>query len=47
MAATDETFITSNPQHLVVARDIEAALALLNALSWPLDEEGENASARS
>jgi hypothetical protein len=32
MAATDETFITSNPAHLSVARDIEAALAPLNAL---------------
>jgi hypothetical protein len=32
MAATDETFITANPAHLAVARDIEAALAPLNAL---------------
>ncbi|WP_219319592.1 Imm52 family immunity protein [Methylovirgula sp. HY1] len=44
MAATDETFITSNPQHLAAARDIEAALAPLNALPWPLDEGADNAS---
>jgi hypothetical protein len=37
MAATDETFVTSNPRHLAVARDIEAALAPLNALPWPPD----------
>jgi hypothetical protein len=37
MAATNETFITANPQHLAVARDIEAALAPVNALPWPLD----------
>jgi hypothetical protein len=39
MAATDETFITANPKHLAVARDIEAALAPLNALPWPPDAE--------
>jgi hypothetical protein len=39
MAATDETFITANPKHLAVARDIEAAIAPLNALPWPLDAE--------
>jgi hypothetical protein len=39
MAATDETFITANPKHLAVARDIEAAIAPLNALPWPLDDE--------
>jgi hypothetical protein len=32
MSATDETFVTANPAHLAVARDIEAALAPLNAL---------------
>ena len=47
MAATDETFITSNPQHLAAARDIQAALAPLNALPWPIDEDGDNASPRS
>jgi hypothetical protein len=44
MAATDETFMTSNPRHLAVARDIEAALAPLNALPWPLDAEPEHAT---
>jgi immunity protein 52 of polymorphic toxin system len=39
MAATDETFVTANPKHLAVARDIEAAIAPLNALPWPLDAE--------
>jgi hypothetical protein len=44
MAATDETFVTSNPQHMAVARDIEAALAPLNALPWPVEtEEGPTA----
>jgi hypothetical protein len=41
MAATDETFITANPKHLAVARDIEAAIAPLNALPWPPDAEPE------
>lgn len=41
MAATDETFVTANPAHLAVARDIEAAIAPLNALPWPLDPEPE------
>jgi hypothetical protein len=35
MAATDETFVTSNPAHLAVANDILAAVAPLNALPWP------------
>lgn len=39
MAATDETFLTSNPQHMAVARDIETALAPLNALPWPVETE--------
>jgi hypothetical protein len=43
MAATDETFVTSNPQHMAVARDIEAALAPLNALPWPPDGNHEYA----
>ena len=34
MAATDDTFRTDNPEHLAVARDIEAALAPFNALPW-------------
>jgi len=45
MSATNETFITANPQHLAVAREIEAALAPLNALPWPPDAEPESASA--
>jgi hypothetical protein len=44
MAATDETFMTSNPRHLAAARDIETALAPLNALPWPLDAEPEHGS---
>ncbi len=32
MSATDETFVTANPAHLAVARDIEAAIAPLDAL---------------
>jgi Immunity protein 52 len=39
MAATDETFVTTNPQHMAVAQDIEASLAPLNALPWPPDAE--------
>ncbi len=35
IAATDEPFDTSNPAHLVVANDILAAVAPLNALPWP------------
>src|SRR5579863_110940 len=35
MAATDETFVTTNPEHLAVAREIEAAGAPLNALPRP------------
>ncbi len=35
MAATKETFDTSNPNHLAVAREILEACALLNALPWP------------
>ncbi len=45
MSATNETFITANPQHLAVAREIEAALAPLNALPWPPDAESESESA--
>jgi hypothetical protein len=39
MIATEERFSTQNPQHLAVARDIEAALAPVNALPWPPDGE--------
>lgn len=37
MIATEERFETENPAHLAVARDIEAALAPVNALPWPPD----------
>lgn len=39
MSATTETFVTGNPQHLAVAREIVASLAPLNALPWPPDAE--------
>jgi hypothetical protein len=39
MAATDETFVTSNPAHLAVSRDIEAACAPFNALPYPPEEK--------
>jgi hypothetical protein len=39
MSATDETFVTANPRHLAIARDIETAVAPLNALPWPPDAE--------
>jgi hypothetical protein len=45
MSATNETFVTENPQHLAVAREIEASLAPLNALPWPPDAEPESGSA--
>jgi hypothetical protein len=35
MAAADTTFSMDNPAHLAVARDINAALAPINALPWP------------
>lgn len=35
MAATDETFVTTNPAHAAVAREIEAAVAPFNALPYP------------
>jgi hypothetical protein len=38
MAATDETFVTSNPAHMAVAREIAAAAAPFNALPYPWDE---------
>jgi hypothetical protein len=37
MIATKERFETEDPAHLAVARDIEAALAPVNALPWPPD----------
>lgn len=37
MTATEERFDATNPAHLAIARDIEAALAPINALPWPPD----------
>ena len=37
MIATEDRFDVSNPEHIAVARDIEAALAPVNALPWPPD----------
>ena len=37
LIATEGRFETENPAHLAVARDIEAALAPVNALPWPPD----------
>ncbi|HEX7968828.1 MAG TPA: Imm52 family immunity protein [Stellaceae bacterium] len=37
MIATEDRFDATNPAHLAVARDIEAALAPINALPWPPD----------
>jgi hypothetical protein len=37
MTSTQETFQVDNPAHIAVARDIDAALAPINALPWPPD----------
>jgi hypothetical protein len=37
MVATEETFQVDNAAHMAVARDIDAALAPINALPWPPD----------
>ena len=37
MTATEETFQVDNPAHVAVARDIDAAMAPINALPWPPD----------
>jgi hypothetical protein len=37
MAATEERFDITNPAHLAAAREIEAAIAPVNALPWPPD----------
>ena len=39
MIATEERFSAENPAHMSAARDIEAALAPVNALPWPPDAE--------
>jgi hypothetical protein len=40
MIATEERFDAHNPTHLAVARDIDAAIAPVNALPWPPDRDG-------
>lgn len=37
MIATEQRFDFGNPAHLAAAREIEASLAAVNALPWPLD----------
>ncbi|HVJ52169.1 MAG TPA: Imm52 family immunity protein [Aliidongia sp.] len=39
MVATRDRFDVANPAHLAAAEEIEAALAPLNALSWPPEED--------
>jgi Immunity protein 52 len=46
MVATEETFRVDNPAHVSVARDIDAALAPINALPWPPDANGHRKPAR-
>lgn len=43
MVATEQTFQVDNPAHVAVARDIDAALAPINALPWPPDAPGDAA----
>jgi hypothetical protein len=40
MIATDERFEADDPAHLAVTRDIDAAIAPVNALPWPPDRDG-------
>lgn len=42
MSATGDRFDVANPTHLAVARDIDAAMAPVNALPWPPDATPEN-----
>lgn len=37
MTATEDRFDVTNPAHLAAAREIEAAIAPVNALPWPPD----------
>jgi hypothetical protein len=37
LAATEDRFDVANPVHLAAAREIEAAIAPVNALPWPPD----------
>jgi immunity protein 52 of polymorphic toxin system len=41
MIATEETFRIDNPRHVAVAREIDAALAPLNALPWPPNDTAD------
>jgi immunity protein 52 of polymorphic toxin system len=41
MIAARETFRVDNPQHVAVAREIDAALAPLNALPWPPNDAAD------
>jgi hypothetical protein len=41
MIATEETFRVDNPRHVAVAREIDAALAPLNALPWPPNDAAD------
>ena len=41
MIATEETFRIDNPRHVAVAREIDAALAPLNALPWPPNDAAD------
>ncbi len=41
MTATKERFDVANPAHVAVARDINAALAPLNALPWPPNDTAD------
>jgi hypothetical protein len=41
MTATRDRFDVANPAHLAVARDIESAMAPVNALPWPPDAAPE------
>lgn len=40
MIATEERFSANNPTHLSAARDIDSAIAPVNALPWPPDVPG-------
>jgi hypothetical protein len=41
MIATKETFRLDNPRHVAVAREIDSALAPLNALPWPPNDAAD------
>jgi hypothetical protein len=41
MIATDDTFRMDNPRHVAAALEIDAALAPLNALPWPINDTAD------